>query len=509
MMRLAGRCTRRPGALLLVGVLIAAAAPAFVRANEDSDSSFVCTWSAVHVGLVDIERSASNFPWNDEERRAALSNRLALLGEVGFGERLSLFGKGASGFRIEGEYQNNRCVLEQGHVGFELLGETVRARLFARERVYRTDQRLLKVLSDESPMFAGRGEGLALEMNAGSHISLSFIESILKDELNENGGVPSFHGGGDIFRALRLEGFQRVRWHAGFTLSQTRSTRDGDRVAVGADLGFRARGVDFLAELTRLREGTWEDLRESSLFGLKRHGEDGGGSHSLFSQSNAFAAEIEGLRLDMKALGAVGIVPGYLFGGSEFEDPSGEIIAGLEQGHLLAWWQPATSDALLSLDAAGGNDTGGDFKRLIAHARLRFRGGFEVRESVLCRTGNRTSAAASLIDDNALSRLAVSARIDDLGARNELSYLAEGAINLGSRFAAKGVLYLCRSQAGRYHTELEFRPRERYLLQVSCGSFMPRYEGMALDNAIQLDAPSKDRFIRLFTRVWFGEEGPR
>jgi hypothetical protein len=489
--------------------LIAAVPPVAAYARGSADSALARTWSAVDVGRVDIERSSASFPWNDEEHRAALGNRLALLGEVAFGDLVSLFGKGACGYRLGGEYQNNRCVLEQGHVGFELLDAAVRARFFARERVYRTDQRLLKLLSDDSPMFAERGEGLALEMEAGSHFSVSFIESILKDELNENDGLPSFSGGGDVFRTLRLEGFQRARWHAGFTMSQARSTQDGDRVAIGADLGFRARGIDFLAELARLQEGTWEDLRERSLFGLNPRGEGGDRSHSLFSERNAFAAEIEGLKLDMKALGAAGIVPGYLFGGSEFEDPSGEIVAGVEQGYVLAWWKPARSDALISLDAVGGSDARGDFKRLSAHARLRYRGGFEVRESVMCRTGDRTSAAVSLIDDNALSRLAVSARVDDLGARNELSYLAESAINLSSRFTAKGALYLCRSQTGRYHMELEFRPRERYLLQVSCGSFMPQYEGIAFDNALRFDAPAKDRFMRLYARVWFGGGGAR
>jgi hypothetical protein len=503
----AGAWMREAFASVLAGALLASAAPGAARADGRDDSLLAGTWSAVYLGRVDVERAASNFPWNDEEQRAALNNRLAVLGRVEFRQRFSLFAKGASGFRTDGDYQNNRFVLEQGHAGFDLLKGAVRGRLFARERVYRTDQRLLKTLSDESPMFSSRGEGLALEVAAGSLVSLGLVESILKDEIDAHGGLPSFHGGGDIFRALRLQGVQRNRWHAGLTLSQVRSTRGGDHVTIGADLGFRVRGVDLLADLARLQEGTWEDLRESSLFGLRPSARDTGRSHSLFSENNAFAAEIEGLNFDMKRFGAAGIVPGYRFGGNGFEDRSGEIVAGIEEGCVLAWWKPAESDALVSIDAAAGNDAGRDFKRLAAQARLRYRGGFEMRESVLCRTGERISAAVSLIDDNAFSRLALTSRIDDCGAKNELSYLAEGAINLGSRIAVKSVLYLYRSRAGCYHVELEFRPRERYLLQVTFGSFRPAYEGLALGNAMELDAPQTDRFIQLFTRVWFGREG--
>jgi hypothetical protein len=479
------------------------------RSESRPDSLLARRWSAVYRSCIDIERMSISFPWNDGEALSQTNDRLALLGEISSRGGFSLFAKGATGFRLGGEYQESQFVLEQAHAGFVFFGGAVRGRLFSRERVYRTDQRLLKLLSDESRFVAGRGEGLTLEMSAGNHASLHYIESTMKEESGNHGGLPSFYGSGDILRMIRIEGFQRSRWHAGFVFSQIRSIMNGDRITVGSDIGFRVRGVDILAELARTQSGDWEALRENALFDVKLRGARLDDLGALFSENDAFAAEIDGLSLDAGKLGAAGIVPGYRFSGEALVNREGEIAPGMRKSYALAWWKPAKYDALVSIDASDGRCRNLDFSSLVGSARMRYRGGFELRESILCRTGERSSAAVSLVDDNALSRVAVTARIDDLGAGNVLSYLAVGAFNLGSRFTAKSALYLHQSRASFYNVELEFRPRERFLFRAAIGSFVPTYEETMMTRGLELESPLKDRFIFFFTRIWFGAEGAK
>jgi hypothetical protein len=501
-------------AALLAGALLACAMPESARAEEPPDSSLVFRWKALYRSRIDVNTVPPYFPWNEREAPSHFGDRLAVLGEIIHPRGVSIFAKGATGFRLGGEYQEQRFILDQGHVAFDLLGGAVSGRVFSRERVYRTDQRLLKLVSDEAAGLVDRGEGIALEVNAGAHLSLNYIESILRDDVAIHGGLPSFHGGEDRLRVLRFEGFQKTRWHAGFTISEMRDDPYGDRITAGADLGCRVRGLDLLAEIARTQSGGWRELRNSALFDLNWRALKHDNFNALFSENDAFAAEMEGLRIGMGDLGSAGLVPGYRYTGYAFTSFEGEFVRGLRESYLVAWWKPADYDALLSVDAADGERWGQDFSRLIGSARMRYRGGFELRESILCAEGERSSAAISLIDDNASSRIAVTARIDDLGERNLLSYLARGTLNFGSRFAAKSALYLYGSRLNLYNVEIEFRPRERFLFQASLGSFMPQDENLQLDRSFDLYAfdprsVSNDRFIRFFTRIWLGGEETR
>ena len=506
-----GDCMRRTCSPVLAGVLLVIAMHEPARSEERADSSVVHRWSVVYRSRIDIDRTPLDSPWNGEEASSPYNDRLAILGELSFEPGVSVFGKGATGFRLGGDYQEEQFILEQGHVGFNFLKGAVRGRLFSRERVYRTDEKLLTLLSDESGFVAGRGEGLALEMNAGGRIALSYIESIMKDDFADHGGLPTLYGYGDIVRMFRLEGVGRARWHAGFTLLEVRSEGYGDRVTVGTDFGLRAGGIDLLAELARTQSGGWEDLREHALFDLRPREARLDRLDALFSDNDAFAAEIEGLKIEMGNLGDAGLVPAYRFAGTAFTNPEGEIAEGLSESRALAWWKPAPYDALISIDASDGVYRGRDFSRLIGNIRMRYKGGFELRESILCASGERISAAVTLIDDNDLSRIVVTARIDDLGAGDVLSYLAQGTLNLGSRVAAKSALYLYQSRTSLYNVEIEFRPREKFLFQASIGSFTPQYEGLMLDRAFEREIypPSKNRFILFFARVWFGGEGAK
>ncbi|MGD1047699.1 MAG: hypothetical protein ABR899_02965 [Candidatus Krumholzibacteriaceae bacterium] len=509
---IAGKMEARAPVIACALLLMALPAPA--RSEDRPDTSLVYRWSAVYRNRIDVERSSPAFPWNDEESSSYFNDRLAILGELAYGDHLSLFGKGATGFRLGGDYQDEQFILDQAHVGFDLLGGAVTGRLFSRERVYRLDQKLLTIVSDESGL-VDHGEGLSFQVNAGAHASLNYVGSVVRIDTAIRGGLPSFQPGAGNFQVLRLEALRSAHVHAGLTVSDFRVDAYGRRITVGTDAGVGMRGIDLFAELVRTQRGGWDEVRGHTLFDLNWDEASLGNFGALFSPDDAFSAEIEGLRLELGGLGAAGLIPGYRFYGRDFQNPLGGYLPhGLDESYALAWWKPARYDAMVSIDASSGTSFGEDLNRLVASVRTRYRGGFEVRESVLCRTGQRSSGVVSFLDDNALSRLVMTARMDDPGAGNLLSYLLQGTFNLGSRVSAKSALYLYRSRTSLYNVGLEFRPRERFLFQAALGSFTPQYEGLTMEHdfdlyAFDLNPPSNERFIQFFTRIWFGGEGAR
>jgi hypothetical protein len=190
--RIAEKMTEACATVLACALLLPAMhAPA--RSEDRPDTSLVYRWSAVYRSRIDVDRTSLHFPWNDEEKYSHFNDRLAILGELDYGDHLSLFAKGATGFRLGGDYQEEMFVLDQAHAGFDLLGGAVTGRLFVRERVYRLDQKLLTIVSDESGL-VDHGEGLALRVNAGAHVSLNYVESIIRDDAAIRGGLPSFQG---------------------------------------------------------------------------------------------------------------------------------------------------------------------------------------------------------------------------------------------------------------------------------------------------------------------------
>jgi hypothetical protein len=245
-------------------------------------------------------------------------------------------------------------------------------------------------------------------------------------------------------------------------------------------------------------------LQESSFFDLEPDALGSDGIGAVFSPNDAFSGEIEVPDVPLGRLGTVGIVPGYRFAGSEFLDPQGEVVPGEEESYCVAWWKSAEYDALASIEASDGSGSEGDFRRLIVSARTRYQGGFELRESLLCSTGRRSSALVGVSNDNARSRVSMIARLDDLGAANDLSFGTDGAINVGSRITARSVLYLYRSQTSLYNVEIEFRPRDQFLMMIAFGSFVPSFEGIEIGRAFEPQAPSHERFISLAARIWFG-----
>lgn len=483
-------------------------------------------WSLSYTNRIELERSSEPFPWNDRESESHVNDRLVLMAELAPSSSFGVFLKGATGRRGAGRnIYRSRFSLEQGHAGFSLLRGTLRGRLFLRERVYRTDHRLLRLVSNDSPFIRDRGEGLKIEIGRGSRFSMSYTESILRDgSFDGTGGLPEFSGGGDVFRLLRGN-VEAVRgFRIGTVVSETRSIQSGDAVMVGMDIGLSLRGVDLVAELARTCKGRWKDLNRSSLFDVRPGNLRLGESGSVFSENVAFSTEIHGMELKTGNLGTFAVVPGYRFHGNEFEDPHGEVGTGLVESYITSWWRHPRYDAILALNAAEcyRNVTGEDFGLLDGSLRLRYRGGFEVSERILLREGEKPSFVLSILDENSVTRTSATARIDDAGGENHLSFLVEGGMNIGRAWTLRSLLYLYRETRSFYNMELEFRPGSRFLLKAALGSLSPFDEGMGrsdrfmaaygnityrnelMNQGMYLDPPSGERWISVYTRIWFG-----
>lgn len=478
--------------------------------SERSDSALVTGWSVLYRNRIELSRVSEPFPWNEAEEVSHVSDRLALMAEFTPAGFLTVFMKGATGLgRGEEGFYRSKFHLEQGHIGLGFSGGTVGLRLFLREKVYRTDYRLLQLHSDYSPLLEGRGGGARLDVDGGTWYGLTCYETRLKNIGDEalNGGLPDFGGGGDIFRffRVRLGGGDRLR--AGVAFSQVRSTVFRDAVSVSTDLGFRLMGMELVAELSRSREGDWGDLSGSSLLDIRPRNFKLDGISAIFSENTAFSAELLGVELKAGSVGTLGFSPGYRFYGSGFLNQEGEIRGGLAETYLVSWWKPERYDALVSLEAVDGYRAHSveRYGVLEGMLRARFKGGFELREGFLLKRGGRPSVALSLHDESRIARIGMTARIDDTGEGNDFSFLADGCINIGTSWLLRSVLYLFDSRRSRYDIELQFMKGRRFLFRAAFGSFDPFHEDPLLERGLAPARPAQERRVAVFTRVWFGK----
>lgn len=495
-------------AAILALVVLAGGAPGPVLAEERAtpDSTAAFAWGGQYRSELAVRREAAGFSWNDEERSSSLRDRLALyaMARPGFGA--GLYAKGASGPRIEGAARDNRFILEQAHALWSAPGGAASARLFARERVYASNHRLMKIASDDAPFLEERGEGARLDAGAGDRIRVTWIESALRaaDDVVSAGGLPLFRGGADVFRSVRLEARPSRRLRAGALFQQVRSIGAGDAAIAGVDLSIGVGGASLIAELARSTDGAPDDLFEGPFLGVDLGAFDIERPSRVFSERAAFAAEAEGLRLEAGRFGSLGFVPGYRFVGASFRDPAGEIAPGTIETSALLWYRPASIDVLASLSAADTAAGGAGGWRVTGRIRGRLRGGIEASHAFSVREGGRTGASVSIGSDAPRSRARLVAYVDDPGGRNDPSCFAEGVFNLGARLAAGCSLYLPRPGVVRYALSCEFRTRERFLLTVAAGSFVPAFEELALLEAAAPPWTGEDRALSIAGRIGFG-----
>ncbi len=463
-------------------------------AQSKPDSIRTIDWSVVYRNRLDILFTSGIFPWNDEEASSQHHDRFAFLFDYRPIHQCNIFLKASTGYRGEqSEYYENWIFLEQGHVGFRFGDEILDGRIFLREKVYRTGNKLLPLVSNDSPFIDHRGEGFLAEFGDPSKLALSFTGATLRDYTGGFGGypfLPYFHGGGDTYNLLYGSYAGRVGW-LGFLMSETRSTAYGGAVMGGADAGLRFKGISLVAELARTGSGRWEGLQ----------------SGDVLSESDAFSAELLGLRYRSSNFGSLGLIPGYRFYGDMFIDPQGEIDEGLDELYATLWWRHHTYDIRFSIDAANASREGGraDYGLLYETLRLRFIGDLVIKQSAFLEEGRRGSLVLSLIDENAKTRVTTSARLDDLGGGNVLSFFAEGGMNVGKTWTFTTALYLHKSKKSYYFIGTEFRPGKRFLFGASVGSFDYRQRDIMLNRSYEVPAPDEEKRVLMYARIWLGD----
>jgi hypothetical protein len=326
-----------------------------------------------------------------------------------------------------------------------------------------------------------------------SRLGLSYTGSILRDYRGGFGAYPyfpTFYGGGDTYHLLHGSCAGRAGW-LGFLASETRSTVYGDAVMVGVDGGLRYRGINLVGELARTGEGCWENLQ----------------SNSLLSEYDAFSAEVLGMAYRPDGIGTFGVIPGYRFYGDRFINPQGEIEPGLEQWYATIWWKHDRYDISCSVDAAHSSFEGEqeDHGSIYETVRMRFKGDLEVKQSAFLKEKSRGSLVLSLTDENDKNRLITSARLDDLGGENSLSFLAEGGINVGKTWTLTTALYLHASMKSYYFFGSEYRPGKRFLFGASVGSFDFRLQDIMINRSHEVPEPAEEKRVLIYARIWLGD----
>lgn len=491
--------------VIAVSGMIAAWRPSPAPAGETAaDTAAVGTWQLLYRSRIELAEYSYPFPWNDPISEAHLSDRVAAMGLWRPGGGFELFAKGATGRRTWWlPPPTTRFAFEQGHVSYRS-GDRISARLFAFERGFVSPHRLLRLVSNDSPLISQRGEGADLWARVAGPVSVRYTGAAFK-ERRDGSGLPTPGGGGDFLSTVSLRA-EAQGWHAGLLLGDTRSQVFGDAVLVGIDAGIPAGPADLVVELARSARGSWDDMREGKLFEADADRMGDGKFSDGLPPDAAVAAEILGLEAVSRRYGRFGMIPGYRYAGEEFMDAAGETVPGTVESYLTAWWRHPRLAALLTLHAADrcGASDGIDGGVLSTALDARLRGGVGTRAALLFREGRRGTIIVSIIDDTPLSRVTATARLDDAGGVNEFSFLSEAAVNIGRRFSLGGTLLLEAPSRGYYSARLEMRAGRRLLARASFGSYLPVSEYVWLNYGPGAVAARGERYLSLYLRVSMG-----
>ncbi len=483
---------------------------AAVPDDGDRDGTLALRYGLLYESRIDLERSSVAFPWNDPEDESHLRDRLSFMTSLSLPWRSRLFLKGATGARAaDRPYYRELFALEQGHVAFAYPDMGIEARLFHRERVYRSGLLLLPLVTLDRPFTSARGAGVVLEAGRRRVLGVRYTESALRDDyrLDDYGGLPLLHGGADGFRYIEggIRGYHGLRFE--LAVSQMRSIDYGDAVVLASGVGVEMLGLRLDMEMARSVTGDWGDVGRCRLFDLHLDEFEAGNGSDVFGEHVLFSAELDGLLIDAGSFGVLRLLPGYRFVGESFLNPAGDVPDPLVESYLTAWWTHPELDLLVALGARDRYETDARLGRrlLDGSARVRLKGGFTARGGVLYEVDGDPSLMASLADENEGYRLVASGRIDGAGARNDFSFLVDGALNLTGTVSVRSTLLLVESIESLYHLGFEFRPSRKFLLHLGFGSFRPFDEEISFQYDEIIESPVKERFVILTTRVWLGE----
>ena len=488
--------------------LLAMLAAALPAAAQQADSAAVYRFELLYRGRYQLERSSVAFPYNDPEIQSHLSDRLAALLVVDPLERLSLFAKGATGERADGRPgYRERFYLDQAHIHYADSSLGLGGRLFIRERVYRSTFRLMPLITNESSFTGARGEGARLDYANRDAVRLRYIGAMLREGpgVEESGGFPRFHGGGDVLHSLEADIRPLGPVRLGAAAQQVRSTRAGDSGLLALGAGIDLFGLDLNAELAQSIDGVWGES-DTPLFDFDFGGLSDGGFSSIFPLTAAFEAELDGLSIEREGLGTLRVVPGYRYSGTGFRNPAGEISPGLVESSISLWWRHPSLDMQAAVEARDSylSSVSEERTSILLSSRARLRGGFDARASMIHIVDEKPVLVLTLLDENARYRVSASARADSVGAGDRFSFLSSGSFNLTGSVALRSDIYLYRSTESLYSVQLEFRPRNAFLFVAGFGSFLPCAEEIAFHRESVLPAPCGERMIVISGRIWFG-----
>ncbi len=506
MNRVSSRIILAVAALAMLAQLIA---PGRVRCGEndaaDPDSPDSYRWGGVYTSHIGLEEKAWGFPWNDPLVYSHLNDRVSLMFEADFGRYFNLFVKGTTGlWGWDEDIYSSRFFIDQGHLS-AIWRDSVTGKLFLRERVFRNRNRLMYLVSNDSRLISKRGEGFDVAALTAGPVLLTYTGAVFRSphEQKKNGGLPAMPIRGEYLNLFEV-GVQRSLWHAGLTLADVQSNLIDDSALYGLDGGFNVAGGSINIEFARSARD-WNEFG-GGLFGLELDAMKWGQFSTVLPSDGALAAELTGFVWNGGDKGRVGLTPGYRYSGEEFIDSFGEISSGYVESYIETWWKHAKLAFLVSVKASDRYDYEARNGSGVLEASLwtRFRGGLEVTARTFFAEGSRPVLIITTVDDNSLTRLLTTARLDDTGGRSEFSFLTEAGINLGRKWTLGGSVYLERSMEGFYSADIEMRGGKRFVFRGTMGTYMPvsTYADLNYDPAPPLTVG--DRVISFYTRIWLG-----
>ena len=496
---------------LSLALLAQLSVPEAARCEEggisQSDSSGSYRWGGVYTSLIRLKEHPIYFPWNDPARASYLTDRVSLMFDAKFAEYFHFFIKGTTGlWGRDDDIYSSRFFIDQGHIS-ATWRDRVTGKLFLRERVFRNRNRLIYLVSNDSRLISKRGEGFDIAALTAGPVLLTYTGAVFRAswEQKQNGGLPPvpFEG---RFLNLFEGGIQRDSWHAGLTVADVRSTwtRWDNSVLYGLDGGFALGGGSVNIEFARSTQ-QWSDF-EDDLLGLDLDAMKWGSFSSGLPVDGVLAAEWTGFAWNAGGKGKFGLTPGYRYAGDRFIGEIGEVSSAYVESYVEMWWKHATLASLVSVKAADRYDYGTGEGGGVLETSLwtRFRGGLETTARAFFAEGSRPVLIISTVDDNSLTRLLTTARIDDTGGMSEFSFLTEAGINLGRRWTLGGSVYLERSITGFYSADIEVRGGKRFVFRASAGTYNPvsTYADLNYDPVPRVTR--RDKAILFYTRIWLG-----
>ncbi len=475
-----------------------------------ADTSATSEFSVYYVNRIRMYRDSEGFPWN--YRNISGSDRFSAMGLFHPWNPVECFVNGGSGFIYNGEPEDGRDSfhLRQGHIGMEIWGGRISGLLFMRERVYHTGHRLIKIISDDSPLLENRSEGIKLTMaNAGREWYLSWTLARMHDagKIEDNYGMTMFSSTGEYLSIIRGRTSLGNLVRSGVTLSSVNGSPEGNMAVLGMDLGLSFSKLEILAELARTLRGDWNNLKEVRLLGLTPDKITSDGFSGIFSSRNTFSAEIHGIDFSREWLGKAGIIPGYRMVGEEFDSYLSRLDSPIIATYMDAWWKSGKYDQMLTLrmEDAYRSDTGREYQRVEGRMRLRFKGGFEIVPGLQINHPESESVSLFMLSDWSSARVSAAVKVLDPGGENRFFFSTRGSMNTASDLRFFSSLYLHDSNQSFYQVGMEFRPGKRFRFNISAGSYLPYEDNTGMSRGYYPVAPVKRRYISIYTRAWFGD----